>query len=211
MTPAQILAVAPKCPPAWADALAAAMQGAGITTPARAAMFLAQWAHETAGFTRFVENLNYSGAGLLATWPGRFRNLEHAGLYHRQPERIANRVYADRMGNGPEASGDGWRYRGRGACMLTGRHNYREAQDGTGHKLLETPDLLLEPAIGAEVAAWYWTSHKLSELADRNEFDTISRRINGGKIGLEDRRRWLARLQDVQLTTGVSTNDRRNA
>lgn len=204
MNPAQILEAAPKCPPAWADALASVMPRTGINTPTRAAMFLAQWAHETSGFTRFVENLNYSAEGLVATWPGRFRTLEHAAAYHRQPERIANVVYASRMGNGPEASGDGWRFRGRGACMLTGRANYREAAIAIGWPLEGTPDDAATPVTAALVAAWFWNSRGLNQYADRDDFDTVTRRINGGMIGSEDRKRWLARMRATQTMGAIS-------
>lgn len=197
---AQILKLAPKCTPVWASALSEAMMKAYINNPRRVTMFLAQFAHESAGFTRFEENLNYSAQGLLATWPKRFPNMSIALLYNRDPVRIGNRAYANRMGNGDEESGDGYRFRGRSPCMLTGRFNYREAEVGVDWPLEAKPDDAVNPYPGAAIAAWYWRSRGLNELADRADFVGVTKKINGGLIGMADRERWLEKAQAILST-----------
>jgi len=159
-----------------------------ITTPERVAAFLAQCGHESVDFTVLKENLNYSAKGLVATWPKRFLNEEAAMPYNRDPEKIANRVYADRMGNGDEASGDGWRYRGRGAIQLTGRDNYSSFAKSINKTLDETVEYLETLSGAVESAAWFWQRNNLNLLADARDIVTMTRRINGGTIGLEDRR-----------------------
>ena len=194
MTPtaAQIIAFAPKCPADWARELAAAMPQWGIDSTVRAEMFLAQCAHETGGFTRFVENLNYSAERLMKVWPSRFPSFHAALPYARDPEKLANHVYANRLGNGNEASGDGWRYIGRGAIQLTGRSNYRKAAEGIGYPLERYPTDILLPRYGAPAACWFWKSNGLNELADRGEYAAIGKRINGGTLGQRERETWLA-------------------
>lgn len=173
-----------------------------LTTPTRQSAFLAQAAHESAGFTRLTENLNYSATGLAATWPGRFRgadgqpNALARGL-HRRPEAIANVVYANRMGNGPEASGDGWRYRGRGLLQITGRAQYQRCGAALGLPLVEQPDLLAQPEPAVLSAAWFWQVNGLNELADAGDFEAITRRINGGLNGLAERRALWAKFREA--------------
>ncbi|WP_374981736.1 glycoside hydrolase family 19 protein [Pseudomonas solani] len=168
-----------------------------VTTPTRQSAFLAQCAHESAGFSRFAENLNYSAAGLAATWPGRFRGADGqpnalALAYQRRPAVIANYVYANRMGNGDEESGDGWRFRGRGLLQITGRGMYQRCGEALGLPLLEQPDLLLQPEQALLSAAWFWQSNGLNALADAGDFEAITRRINGGLNGLAERKAlWL--------------------
>lgn len=193
----QILDLAPRCSPGWAVSLAEQMPQWHITGRDRVCAFLAQCAHESAGFTRFEENLNYSAEALMRTWPSRFPSLQVAAPYARQPERIANHVYANRLGNGNEASGDGWKYRGRGAIQITGRANYRKAGEGVGFALEAHPADAALPAQGARVACWYWHFSGLNELADDGDFEGITRRINGGLIGLADRRTWLDRARTI--------------
>jgi putative chitinase len=160
-----------------------------ITTVERVAAFLAQCGHESVDFTVLQENLNYSAKGLSLTWPKRFPSEADAHPYHRNPEKIANRVYSSRMGNGDEASGDGWKYRGRGAIQLTGRDNYTAFAKSI-NKSLEDTVTYLETLPGAiESAAWFWKRNNLNALADARDIVTSTRRINGGTIGLEDRRR----------------------
>lgn len=154
-----------------------------ITNPA---LFLAQLSHESGNFTRFVENLNYSAKGLQTTWPTRF-NSSNANIYARQPEKIANKVYANRMGNGDEASGDGWRYRGRGAIQLTGKYNY------TLYGYLNNPDVLLTLPESIRSAGKFWEYNKL-EGKSLNESTRI---INGGYNGLEDRKERYAMYQKL--------------
>jgi len=180
---------------AWLDPITAACAVFGIGTPQRLAAFLAQVGHESACLSAVVENLNYSAAGLLATWPTRFDRAA-AASYARQPEHIANKVYANRMGNGNEASGDGWRYRGRGLIQLTGRDNYRAVTAGLrslpcGDRFPDfelAPELLELPEWAAMSAAWYWHQRGLNELADAGDIDAITRRINGGMTGAAARR-----------------------
>lgn len=187
----------------WVSALNEAMLRFEITTRDRAAAFLAQIAHEcgVSAITtrvRLVENLNYSASGLIATWPGRFPTLAVANQYARQPERIANKVYANRLGNGDEASGDGWRFRGRGLMQVTGRANYRAAGAALGLDLETNPAALEQPLPAALAAAHFWQVSGLNELADDRlddddvaDFTRISKVINGGYNGLADRQaRW---------------------
>ena len=159
-----------------------------INTPLRSSHFLAQMSHESAGFTRFVENLNYSSEGLLKIFGKYFKNgLERQ--YERQPQKIANRVYASRMGNGDEASGDGWRFRGRGIIMITGRNNYKFYSQliFKDDRLLLNPDLTADLSVACKIACAYWSVNKLNELADKDDLLGITRRINGGTIGLQHR------------------------
>lgn len=168
----------------------------GIDSPLRMAHYLAQVIHESQYLKRTDENLNYSADGLLKTFPKYF-TPEQAREYARQPERIANRVYASRMGNGPEASGDGWRYRGRGYIMLTGRENYERfnESDVCTEDVMRQPDALMKFPLNQVVAGWFWETNGLSELADRDDCDAITRRINGGLNGLADRKFILRRLK----------------
>lgn len=159
-----------------------------ITTKNQIACFLAQCGHESAGFTVLVENLNYSADGLCKTWPKRF-TVATAGAYNRNPEKIANKVYCDRMGNGSESSGDGWKYRGRGAIQLTGKDNYTKFAKSCGKTLDETVAYCetLEGAIAS--AAYFWRENRLSERFIDTKFDFVglTKAINGGTTGLSDR------------------------
>ena len=167
-------------------------EGYGIDTPLRRAHFLAQLAHESGGFTRLVENLNYSADGLRRTWPARF-DAATAAEYARKPERIANKVYADRLGNGDEASGDGWRFRGRGYIQLTGRANYADYSHKLfgDYRLVKSPELAADPKVAIQLAGEYWKAKGLNALADKGDLNGITRKINGGLIGIEGRRKWL--------------------
>ena len=159
-----------------------------ITTIERVAAFLAQCGHESADFTVLKENLNYSAEGLTKVFPKRFPSLTVAQPYNRQPEKIANKIYADRMGNGPEASGEGYKFRGRGAIQLTGKENYSKFAASVD-KSLEEAVAYTETLAGAiESACWFWTTNKLNDIADKNDIVTLTKRINGGTIGLEDRK-----------------------
>lgn len=160
--------------------LGPALQRFDIVTPDRIAAFLGQCHVESAGFTRLEENLMYTTAARLrAIFPSRFRTLADALPYVRQPERIANRVYAGKIGNGPESSGDGWRFRGRGIKQLTGRANYQQAAEALGRPYLASPGLLREPEDAVLTAAWFWGTHGLNALADAGQIDAITRRVNG--------------------------------
>jgi putative chitinase len=178
----------------YLEPLKAAMALNAIDNEKRVSHFLAQLAHESAGFTVVEENLNYSANGLAKTWPKRFANRDGtpndvATRIQRKPELIANNVYANRMGNGHEQSGDGWKYRGRGLIQLTGKSNYRTASFALFDSdfLLSDPDKVLLPDVAAMTAAWYWSAIGLNDLADDGNIEQITRKINGGIIGLEHR------------------------
>lgn len=160
-----------------------------IDTPHRVAAFMAQCGHESGGFTLMQENLNYSAKGLVGTFKKYFPTEAQAKLYERRPEMIANRVYANRMGNGDEASGEGWYFRGRGIVQITGKNNYTKCSQSLfeSNVLVENPDLLLETEYAIHSACWFWSAARLNELADIGDMKTMTKRINGGYIGLEDR------------------------
>ncbi|MFT3758444.1 glycoside hydrolase family 19 protein [Thauera sp.] len=162
-----------------------------IDTAQRLAHWLAQIAHESAGFSAVVENLNYSAEGLARTWPQRYAlngaPNATARILHLRPADIANLTYADRMGNGPVKSGDGWRYRGRGLIQITGRDRYRQCGIGLGLDLLAHPEMLEEPLYAALSAGWYWHTENLNPQADRDDVRAVTKGINGGYNGLADR------------------------
>ncbi len=189
LTVERLRAVLPRAPAAWLDACVELMPTAGIDTPHEVASFLAQCAHESNEFTRLEENLNYSAERLMQVWPRRFPTFEIASKYERSPERLANFVYANRIGNGDEASGDGWRFHGRGPPQLTGRHNYTACGEDMGYDLLANPELLLTPYVGIRSALWFWRTHNLDELDDDEDVRLETRRINGGQTGIEHRQK----------------------
>lgn len=204
MDVAQLTAFLPGVPtPAvWTGALSEAMDRFAISTPARAAAFLAQIAHESGELRRLVENLSYSADRLMVVWPKRFPTLASAEPYERQPEKLANYVYASRLGNGDTASGDGWRFRGRGLLQITGRGNYRACGLALPFPLEVQPELLVAPPIASLAAGQFWRSRGCNELADNNagdnddeDFVRITVLINGGKNGLESRRAYWQRAK----------------
>jgi putative chitinase len=160
-----------------------------IDTSNRVAAFMAQCGHESGGFTLMQENLNYSAKGLVGTFKKYFPTEAVAKPYERRPEMIANRVYANRMGNGDEASGEGWYFRGRGIVQITGKNNYTKCSQSLfeSNVLVDNPDLLLETEYAIHSACWFWSAARLNELADIGDMKTMTKRINGGYIGLEDR------------------------
>ena len=158
----------------------------GINTKLRLAHFFAQIEHES-GLKPISENLNYSSIGLRNTFPTHFTELE-ALHYHRKPEQIANRAYANRMGNGNEASGEGWKFRGRGFIQITGKNNYTLLSKDTRIDYLNNPDLLLNEADAMISALWYWSKNDLNKFADKDDIITITKRINGGLNGIEHRK-----------------------
>jgi putative chitinase len=195
----------------WIEPVRSACAEFGIDTPQRVAAFLAQCAHESAGFTRLSENLNYSAEGMATVWPTRFAEQEPdpnrkgktrakkdakgknipnalARMLHRKPELIANTVYANRMGNGPIASGDGWKHRGMGLKQLTGKDNQRRCGEALGVDFVSNPELLLTPAYAARSAAWFWKTNNCNRFADRGDIDGLTKTINGGLIGIADRK-----------------------
>lgn len=171
----------------WLDPLNQTFDKFEIDSNNRIAGFIGQCQHESGNFRRLTENLNYSGKALCAVWPSRFKSDEEAAAYHRQPEKIANKVYADRLGNGDEASGEGWKYRGRGVIQLTGKANYAAASDAIGIDFVAEPDLVTQPLYAVMTAGWFWKTNKLNYLCDGQDWKTLTKRINGGTIGLEDR------------------------
>lgn len=170
----------------WCEALNTVLPDYAVDTRDRIAGFLAQCAHESGGFRRLSENLNYSEAGLLKTF-GKYFTAASAKSYARQPERIANRVYANRMGNGDEASGDGWRFRGGGLIQLTGRANYGAFSNDAELSLAESADYVRTKRGAVESAAWFWRKNGLNRYADTRDIVRMTKRINGGTNGLQDR------------------------
>ena len=160
-----------------------------ITVPLRIAHFMAQIEHES-GLKPISENLNYSAKRLITIFPKYF-NLSFVSNFANKPEKIANRVYANRMGNGNEASGEGWKYRGRGFIQITGKENYFRLANDTDIDCLKNPDLLLEEANAMISALWFWDLKGLNSLADKNDIIGITKKINGGNIGLEHRKELL--------------------
>jgi putative chitinase len=161
-----------------------------IVTPARIAGFVAQCRVESAGFTQLEESLYYrSPERLLEIFPSRIKTLAQAQTLVRNPQGLANVVYANRLGNGDEASGDGWRYRGRGLKQLTGRANYADAAQSLGRPYVQQPDLVAQPDDACLTAAWYWHTHKCNVLADSAQWDAITRVVNGPAMLLADRRK----------------------
>lgn len=162
----------------------------GINTPLRLAHFLSQCSHESAGFTAVKENLNYSAEGLRKTFPKYFPTDDIAAKYARQPEKIANRVYANRMGNGDEASGDGWKYRGAGYLQTTGKDNFKQLGDFLGEDLVANPDLVATKYPLAS-AAFFFQKNKLWDICDKGADDSVvaklTLKINGGNKGYADR------------------------
>ena len=183
--------------PKWEAPLNEAFAKYDINTPTRQAYFIGQCAHESNNFTRLEEGLNYSAARLMAVWPSRFPNIAVANQYANNPEKLANYVYAGRLGNGNEESGDGWRYHGRGVIQLTGKDNYANCGSGLGVDLLSNPNLLIDPKYAVLSAGWFWNKKGLNALADAKDYDTMTKRINGGLLGLDDRKAKIAKALDV--------------
>lgn len=161
---------------------------AGINTKERVCMFLAQCGHESAEFTIFNENLNYSAKGLRGVFGKYFPTDALANQYARQPEKIANKVYANRMGNGPESSGDGWKYRGLGLIQLTGKDNFSAFSKDTGIDIVTYPEKhRTDLSIIIKSAIWFWNKNNLNTYCDKGDFIGLTKRINGGLNGLPDR------------------------
>ena len=164
----------------------------GILTPAQQASWIGQCGHECGNFRIMEENLNYRAPTLLKLFPKTPKRQwgftpEEAAAYEKQPQKIANRIYSNRMGNRDEASGDGWRFRGSGFLQLTGHSNFYHAGQALGVDFVMQPELVRTPMYAAQTAGWFWQTHKLNQYADNGDFVTMTKRINGGTIGLEDR------------------------
>jgi len=173
--------------PQWVDALNATFQRFNILTPIQQASFIGQCGHECGQFKVLEENLNYRAETLMKLWSKRFPTLEIANQYARNPKKIANMVYSNRMGNRDEASGDGYRFRGRGCIQLTGHANYFHAGQACGQDFVMEPDLVATPQYAAMTAGWFWDTHRLNQFADARNYTLMTKKINGGTIGLDDR------------------------
>ena len=171
----------------WHRALSQLLPDYEINTPKRIAAFIAQCAHESGGFLFLKENLNYKAASLRKVFPKYFPTDELAAQYANKPEKIANRVYGNRMGNGDESSGDGFRYCGRGLIQLTGKQNYTWFAASLEISVEEAAEYLQTFEGAAQSACWFWETNKLNDWADKGDIVTLTKRINGGTIGLEDR------------------------
>jgi putative chitinase len=171
----------------WYDALSKLLPDYEINTPQRIAAFMAECIHESAGFTALAENLNYKPETLLKVFPHYFQTEEIAQQYGHHPEMIANRAYANRMGNGPEESGDGWAHCGRGLIQLTGKDNYQAFADSIATPIEQIPEYLQTFEGACQSACWFWENNNLNALADQGNIDKISQITNGGKLGLKER------------------------
>lgn len=171
----------------WYEALSKVLPDYSVDTDLRIAAFVAQCAHESAEFTAIKENLNYKAASLRRVFAKYFPTDELAEQYAHKSEMIANRVYANRMGNGDEASGDGFRYCGRGLIQLTGKNNYQAFADSLEMPITDVPEYLATFEGAVQSAAWFWETNNLNALADAEDILGLTKRINGGTIGLEDR------------------------
>lgn len=171
----------------WVDALNSTFERFNISSIRQQAAFIGQCGHECGNFKVLEENLNYRAETLMRLWPKRFPTREIADQYARNPKKIANKVYADRMGNRDEASGDGYRFRGRGCIQLTGHSNYFHAGKALGIDFVMEPDLVATPQYAALTAGWFWDTQKLNAIAEAGDWTKLTKKINGGTIGLDDR------------------------
>jgi len=173
----------------WYEALCRILPDYDINTVPRVAAFLAQTAHESGNYRAIKENLNYKAESLMRVWPRYFPSMEIAKAYEKKPEKIANRAYANRMGNGPEESGDGWRYCGRGLIQLTGKDNYTRYAQSLEISVEEASEHLTTFEGCVQSAAWFWEANNLNQWADSGDILTLTKRINGGTLGLADRQK----------------------
>jgi putative chitinase len=183
----------------WLQPLNDTFEKYDINTPKRQAAFIGQCAHESNNFKTLEENLHYSASALMRVWPSRFPDMDTAEKYANNPEKIANKVYAGRMGNAED--GDGWKYHGRGLIQLTGKENYEHCGSSLNIDFVNNPDLLLDPKYATLSAGWFFNKKGLNQLADIGDVVGITKRINGGTLGLDDRatrtNRVLQVLQDT--------------
>jgi putative chitinase len=168
-----------------------------INSPVRQAAFIGQCGHESNNFKTLEENLNYSASGLMRVWPSRFPDAATANKYANNPEAIANKVYGGRANLGNTQDGDGWKFHGRGLIQLTGRANYTVCGDALGQPFTEHPELLLDPQWACMSAGWFFNRKQLNLLADNEDWKTITQRINGGTIGLDDRINRIHKAMDI--------------
>jgi putative chitinase len=183
----------------WVEPLNQTFSRFDISTPAQQASFIGQASHESGNFKTLEENLQYRAETLMRVWPKRFPTLEFAKQYEKNPKKIANSVYSNRMGNRDEASGDGHRFRGRGLFQLTGHSNYFHAGKALGEDFVMNPDLVATPMYAALTAGFFWQTHKLNQYADARDYVTMTKKINGGTIGLADRQKHIAHALEVLI------------
>jgi putative chitinase len=179
----------------WLAPLEEAFAKYDISTPVRQACFIGQCAHESGNFKTLQENLNYSAEGLMKTWPSRFPTKEMADQYARQPAKIAGKVYNGRLGNTSEE--EAANFLGRGLIQLTGKENYENCGTALGVDFVGSPTLLIEPKYAALSAAWFWNKKGLNSLADAQDYETMTKRINGGLHGIDDRKAKIAKALSV--------------
>jgi putative chitinase len=172
----------------WCDALNAVWPDYEINTIQRQAAFIGECYVESEGFTVLQENLNYQAAGLMKVWPHLFPTLEIANQYAHNPEKIANRAYGNRLGNGTESTGDGWKYRGQGLIQLTGKSNQEQFAQSIDMNLEDVPAYLSTFEGAVKSACFFWKQHNLNSIADTGDIDHISKIINGGTLGLVERK-----------------------
>lgn len=168
-----------------------------ITDNAELCAWLAQCAHESRSFEKLTEGLNYSADRLMAVWPKRFPTLAAAKPYANNPKKLANNVYANRLGNGPESSGDGYKYRGRGIIQITGKDNYADCSKALNIDLMNHQELLETPMQASRSAAWFWSENQLGKYIKSGDFDKTTRIINGGMTGADERRNLFNKIMSV--------------
>jgi len=188
--------------PSLADAFNETFDRFGISTPVQQASWIGQCGHECGNFKILEENLMYRAATLLKLFPRTPKRAwgftpEEAAAYEKQPQKIANRIYGNRMGNRDEASGDGWRFRGSGFLQLTGHANFYHAGQALGEDFVMQPELVRTPKYAAMTAGWFWQTHKLNQYADTRDFLMMTKKINGGTIGLDDRIKHINHALDI--------------
>jgi len=188
--------------PSLADAFNETFDRFGISTPVQQASWIGQCGHECGNFKILEENLNYRAATLLKLFPRTPKRAwgftpEEAAAYEKQPQQIANRIYGNRMGNRDEASGDGFRFRGSGFLQLTGHSNFYHAGQALGEDFVMQPELVRTPKYAAMTAGWFWQTHKLNQFADSRDFLMMTKKINGGTIGLDDRIKHINHALDI--------------
>ena len=171
----------------WVDPLNETFDRFKIVTKEEQACFIGQFSYESNHFKSLSENLNYRPETLMQLWPRRFPTMDEAMKYAHQPEKIANHIYANRMGNRNEASGDGWLFRGSAICQLTGHDNFWHAGQALGIDLVKNPDLARTPKWAAPIGGWFWSTHGCNQLADAKNYDALTERINGGLFGAKER------------------------
>jgi putative chitinase len=181
----------------WLQPLNDTFSKYGIDTPARQAAFIGQCGHESNNFKTLEENLHYRAETLMRVWPSRFPDMATAEKYANNPEMIANKVYGGRADLGNTEDGDGWRFHGKGLIQLTGRSNVTVCGDALGQPFAEHPELLLEPEWACMSAGWFWNKKNLNALADTEDWTTMTKRINGGVIGLDDRINRIHKAMDI--------------